>query len=709
MKKCKCNGFNREFQVRDFCIQQFPFIAEDFDALTTYELLSKVICFLREMGVQVEELTKAFIELSDDFDKLYEYVMDYFDNLDVQEEINNKLDEMADNGELEKIFARFKSFDGQTLSMLRVLTRNIEKNEYGATYWQMQSMCMPDPDTIIYGLCNMNTRGTTDGLLVRQSLSTGAILQETVSPIAGHMNGMCIYKGELVITPSPMFTSEGVGYHSHEIHFYNPNTFEYLRTIRVPDEVNVNGVATDGERLFVLHGAANSAYVCDAETGDCTFLFKFERSTFQKYLELGQGFWYYQGKFLRPYGRPAYIMVHDDEGKILHNYMLPFVNHGVYVGELECLCDIPGTTDFLLGCHVKCNNLDNSSNVNIFRCNFQESFASDILYNDFGITQGRTTNLYVDRNANGIMPNGTSVHPFLTIQDAIDAVRQNEYKAVNIRIKGSGKYTVQAQCVSTPMIIEAMDGVEVELEDALFTFCNTLHLRDIHFTCKERNNPLYISNINMVRLENCTFTQTKEYPAIRTEYINDFYPGDCTTTGGTYALEAVRTQIHGRVVGSDYSIKNYYLGAFTYFDNAPPYTMSQELTSSTFELGTNTSKLNGLSAYYNENPVTTGTLNLDTMDSYPNKLVIEFEYGGYTFIGELPIYRWTNLNNRYYTYSLLTNNTYVTFSIGISFSSGVITIETNRKKVADGNIENATSESTSSEFLGIRRVFAFYN
>ena len=709
MKKCKCNGFNREFQVRDFCIQQFPFIAEDFDALTTYELLSKVICFLREMGVQVEELTKAFIELSDDFDKLYEYVMDYFDNLDVQEEINNKLDEMADNGELEKIFSRFKAFDGQTLSMLRVLTRNIEKNEYGATYWQMQSMCMPDPDTIIYGLCNINTHGTTDGLLVRQSLSTGAILQETVSPIAGHMNGMCIYKGDLVVTPSPMFTSEGVGYHSHEIHFYNPNTFEFLRTVRVPDDVNVNGVTTDGERLFVLHGQQNSVYECNAETGECTFMFKFERSTFQEYLKLGQGFWYYQGKFLRPYGRPAYIMVHDDEGKILHNYMLPFVNHGVYVGELECVCDIPGTSDFLLGCHVKCNNLDNSSNVNIFRCNFQESFASDILYNDFGITQGRTTNLYVDRNANGIMPNGTTVHPFLTLQDAIDAVRQNEYKAVNIRIKGSGKYTVQAQCIGTPMIIEAMDGVEVELEDGLFTFCNTLHLRDIHFTCKKRNNPLYISNINMVRLENCTFTQEKEFPAIRAEYIGDLYPGDCTTTGGTYAIEAVRTQIHGRVIGSGYSIKNYYIGAFTYLDINSLHTMNTVNTSNDIELSTPTSKVNGASVFYSESPICTGTAELALMDSGPTYLILEFQYAGYTFTDVFPVPRLNNLDNRYFNHTLLVNTGVKEFQMGLSLTNGNLVIETNRRVMDGSTVENATEESTYQEFMGLKRVFAFYN
>ena len=38
---------------------------------------------------------------------LYDFVNHYFDNLDVQEEINNKLDEMADSGELAEIIAQY--------------------------------------------------------------------------------------------------------------------------------------------------------------------------------------------------------------------------------------------------------------------------------------------------------------------------------------------------------------------------------------------------------------------------------------------------------------------------------------------------------------------------------------------------------------------------------------------------------------------------
>ena len=86
-----------------FVLQNFPFIEADFDAITNWQLfcklgeeMNKIIEKVNQTGEQTENLTNAFIELQN-------YVNDYFENLDVQEEINNKLDEMAAGGQLAEI------------------------------------------------------------------------------------------------------------------------------------------------------------------------------------------------------------------------------------------------------------------------------------------------------------------------------------------------------------------------------------------------------------------------------------------------------------------------------------------------------------------------------------------------------------------------------------------------------------------------------
>ena len=74
------------------------------DSMSYYECLAWLCKYLEETviptvnqnGNAVQELQNLYIELNS-------YVANYFENLDVQEEINNKLDEMATDGTLENI------------------------------------------------------------------------------------------------------------------------------------------------------------------------------------------------------------------------------------------------------------------------------------------------------------------------------------------------------------------------------------------------------------------------------------------------------------------------------------------------------------------------------------------------------------------------------------------------------------------------------
>ena len=66
----------------------------------TKYLQEKVIPAINNNAVAVEELQRLYIVLQN-------YVNTYFDNLDIQEEINKKLDEMAESGELGIIISTY--------------------------------------------------------------------------------------------------------------------------------------------------------------------------------------------------------------------------------------------------------------------------------------------------------------------------------------------------------------------------------------------------------------------------------------------------------------------------------------------------------------------------------------------------------------------------------------------------------------------------
>lgn len=96
-KKTKIPFFRR------FVLQNFPFIEKDFDALTDYELICKVIEYLNKVIDSTNEMSEQVEILTDSYNTLKDYVDHYFENLDVQEEINNKLDQMAQDGTLQEI------------------------------------------------------------------------------------------------------------------------------------------------------------------------------------------------------------------------------------------------------------------------------------------------------------------------------------------------------------------------------------------------------------------------------------------------------------------------------------------------------------------------------------------------------------------------------------------------------------------------------
>ena len=85
-------------------IGQLP--ASYVESMSYYEQLIWLTKFLQEQVIPVVNHNSTIVN------ELQDYIEHYFDNLDVQEEINNKLDEMADSGELTDIIAQYLGLAG---------------------------------------------------------------------------------------------------------------------------------------------------------------------------------------------------------------------------------------------------------------------------------------------------------------------------------------------------------------------------------------------------------------------------------------------------------------------------------------------------------------------------------------------------------------------------------------------------------------------
>lgn len=121
-------------KFRRFVLQNFPFIEQDFDALTDYGLICKVIEYLNAVITSTNATSEQVEILTDLFNQLKTYVDNYFDNLDVQEEVNKKLEEMAEDGSLAELVDKYLGYNIKISDNFTITTNKVQDNARNLEY-----------------------------------------------------------------------------------------------------------------------------------------------------------------------------------------------------------------------------------------------------------------------------------------------------------------------------------------------------------------------------------------------------------------------------------------------------------------------------------------------------------------------------------------------------------------------------------------------
>lgn len=144
------------------------------------------------MYAKVIELNKAFNDFSEStadivndyiarFTELYNYVHDYFDNLDVQEEINNKLDAMVDAGTLQEIITTYiqsnVAWTFDTVADMKLAT-NLVAGSYART---LGFHSLNDGGGVTYYITDTGTADEMTVIAV-DTLFANIVLPEVVTP-----------------------------------------------------------------------------------------------------------------------------------------------------------------------------------------------------------------------------------------------------------------------------------------------------------------------------------------------------------------------------------------------------------------------------------------------------------------------------------------------------------------------------------------------
>lgn len=174
--------FKRLTPFKRCVLQNFPFIEEDFDALTNYGLLCKIVKYLNDVIASQNEVQGVTEDVVTAFNNLYDYVTNYFDTLDVQEEIDNKLDEMVEDGTLEAILQKLIDQDDVINFHTLFATQYYRSSD---NLYGMQGGCVL-PDGTIFQV-TLKAAGENPRLV---KYSSDGTLLNSVEGEYGHCNGV---------------------------------------------------------------------------------------------------------------------------------------------------------------------------------------------------------------------------------------------------------------------------------------------------------------------------------------------------------------------------------------------------------------------------------------------------------------------------------------------------------------------------------------
>lgn len=150
-------------------------------ALTIEEQILALGCYLEsEIYPAINQNANAVKELQELYIQLKDYVDNYFANLDVQTEINNKLDEMLKNGELQELITNYLKINGvlgfNTLTDL-LNSENIVDGTFARTFGKNT---LNDGDGAFYKIRNITNDDIIDGVNIIKITNSDTLIAELI-------------------------------------------------------------------------------------------------------------------------------------------------------------------------------------------------------------------------------------------------------------------------------------------------------------------------------------------------------------------------------------------------------------------------------------------------------------------------------------------------------------------------------------------------
>lgn len=367
----------------------------DFHELNIDWLLNEWKKFLNEY----EDVRNRVTTVEEAMVSLRDFVNNYFDNLDVQEEINNKLDAMKEDGSLEVLLQAVVD-TAQVMTLNTALSVSMyrgvaDQNDESTHPSFLQAACVNNGIAYLFF---MNPRVQGDGIGRSYALASGQLLSEVALTGVDHANGADYYDGYLYLAT---LTGNIIKF---DTNFVAQETYTF--------DVGFRSISFDNDGTCYA-ASGNKLYTVDLENNAYTVAATLDIVNEAWQSGIVRDGWLYEAG-LNP---SCLYRVNVATGLTSKVYPIDRYVDVYCVGEVESVAQDRATGKFYI---VSCSyyNYANYRNGNLFEADFNSNLAPVRRYSGGSVLS--VGGLYVGTNTNG-KPDGSQGNPFPNLMSALMA------------------------------------------------------------------------------------------------------------------------------------------------------------------------------------------------------------------------------------------------------------------------------------------------
>ncbi len=388
----------------------------------------------------LKELQQLFIDLKD-------YVDHYFDDLDIQEEINNKLDEMIEDGTLDEIInqqifgelnTRIDNISSLLNKTIKFPTTNIGLERIfrfidESSIQSMQGGCVTPYNTVIVAMWDS---ATDNNKIMEINYLNGSIVK-SINVNFGYCNGLTYDTKNNLVYVVPRGSSTVAN--QKTIYVLNYNDFSTVSTIQFSDYIQSISFDKTTEKLYIMNEwglrtqngfkiyEVNPTGFTIENTISIDYLSNINKLRIQNFAVVGNYIYIISSE-------PRALIVYDLEGNLIQLYNLPeYISKIYYSGEYQFVDYYDGQLYVGSGDNVS----DNIESINqLFKLNLQNQYVTGD-QNENVVHAGASYVVYVNSSSSSINPDGSETNPFKSINEATRYETTN--RACNIQI-ANGTY-----------------------------------------------------------------------------------------------------------------------------------------------------------------------------------------------------------------------------------------------------------------------------